>query len=401
MPKYRYHAVDGSGRKIRGEQTAGDEQELFEKLKAEDQYLLRVWEKKSRRVRRPIKMNRLADFCRELGTLLGAGVPLVRALAVIVQEEGMKAGERTVYLEILRLIRQGMGLADAMEEQANAFPELMTAMFRFAEESGTMDQTARTLSKQLLKTHQLQEKIKSSIAYPKFLCVLVVLVVVILTEYVLPQFEPLFSFVEELPLPTRILYGLIGGINAHWKEFLCGLTGAGILWSLVCMISSVRIWLDRQKIHMPFAGRILKVIYTARFARVMSSLYTAGIPIVAGMQIARKTIGNRWIGQQFDGAIAAVRAGGAFSDAVGELDGFVKKLSASIRVGEEAGSLDVMLEAIADSMEYEAEMAAVRLAACLEPALILVMAVVIGGIMFAVMLPIYALYSAMELSAYQ
>lgn len=400
MPKYHYRAVNGTGKIVRGKRVANDEQDLYEKLRADDLYLLRAGEEIKRKAHRPISANRLADFCRELGTLLGAGVPLVRALAIIAQEEGIRSWERAVYLELLRLVRQGTALSDAMEEQENVFPELMISMFRFAEESGNMDRAAMELSAQFVKMYQLQVKVKNSIAYPEFLCVLIAAVTVVLTGYVLPQFEPLFSFMEELPLPTRILYAVTGFVNAYWPVILCGLAGAGMGWKLLCMISAVRIWLDRQKLHIPVVGRLMKVIYTARFARALSSLYASGIPLVTGMQIARKTIGNCWIERQFDGAIAAVRSGASFSDAIGEIDGFVRKLSAAAYVGEEAGSLDVMLESIAASMEYEAEMAVGKLVSYVEPALILVMAVIVGGIMLAVMMPIYASYTAIEMSVY-
>lgn len=401
MPKYHYHAVNGSGKLVRGTRAANDEQDLYEKLKSDDQYLLRAGEKTKRKYHRPIGAGHLADFCRGLGTLLGAGVPLVRALTIITEEEGLKSGERGVYLELLRLVRQGTALSDAMEEQENVFPELMISMFRFAEEGGNMDQAAMELSDQFVKMYQLQIKVKNAIAYPEFLCVLIVAVVAVLTGYVLPQFEPLFSLMEELPLPTRILYAVTGAVNAYWPAFLCGLVAAGMGWKLLCMVSAIRLRLDQIKLHVPLIGKLLKVIYTARFARTLSSLYAAGIPLVAGMQIARKNIGNCWIDRQFDGAIAAVRAGAAFSDAIGEIDGFIRRLPAAVRVGEEAGSLDMMLVSIADAMDYEAEKAVEKLVSYVEPALILVMAVIVGCIMLAVMMPIYASYTAIELSVYQ
>lgn len=129
---------------------------------------------------------------------------------------------------------------------------------------------------------------------------------------------------------------------------------------------SVKLQLDKLKIKLPVFGKLLMIIYTARFARTISSLYSSGIPIVQALQIGRKTIGNTYIDSQFDDAVAKVRSGGNLSDALDNIKGFTKKLTSAVRVGEETGSLDTMLNSIADSMEYESNMAVDRMVATLE-----------------------------------
>ena len=142
------------------------------------------------------------------------------------------------------------------------------------------------------------------------------------------------------------------------------------------------------------------IIYTARFARTISSLYSSGIPIVQALQIGRKTIGNTYIDSQFDDAVAKVRSGGNLSDALDNIKGFTKKLTSAVRVGEETGSLDTMLNSIADSMEYKSNMAVDRMVATLEPVLIVVMAIIVGFIMISVLMPIYGSYDAISNSGY-
>ena len=142
------------------------------------------------------------------------------------------------------------------------------------------------------------------------------------------------------------------------------------------------------------------IIYTARFARTISSLYSSGIPIVQALQIGRKTIGNTYIDSQFDDAVAKVRSGGNLSDALDNIKGFTKKLTSAVRVGEETGSLDTMLNSIADSMEYESNMAVDRMVATLVPVLIVVMAIIVGFIMISVLMPIYGSYDAISNSGY-
>jgi len=162
----------------------------------------------------------------------------------------------------------------------------------------------------------------------------------------------------------------------------------------------IHLRIDKIKLHIPLIGKQLKIIYTARFARSLSSLYSAGIPIVTAIQIARKSIGNDWINRQFDEASATLRSGGNLSDAIDPIDGFIKRLAFSIKVGEETGSLDTMLTSAAEALEYESEMALNRMVSYMEPALIVVMALIVGFIMIAVMMPIYSSYNAIGGAAY-
>jgi len=157
-------------------------------------------------------------------------------------------------------------------------------------------------------------------------------------------------------------------------------------------IRKVALKVDRLKIRVPIIGKLLKIIYTARFARTLSSLYTSGISMLNALEITRTTISNTYIENQFDEVIKSVRNGEFLSESVAMVDGFDKKLSATILIGEETGRLDAMLESTAESFDYEAEMATGRLVQLLEPVMIVILAVVVGGIMLAVMMPIMTLY---------
>ena len=400
MPKYKYLATNTQGRNVRGVMVAADENELYEKLKKEEQYLVSAKETAAKKNNRPLKTQSLADFCRELGTLLTAGVSLVRALGMVAQNDSIQPRERAVYAELLRLIRQGTALSNAMESMEGVFPTMMVNMFRASEAAGNMDLTASRLAEQYAKQHKLNAKVKSSMTYPKFLGFLIVAVVAILIGYVLPQFESLFSLMEELPLPTRILYAITEFTGRYWYLIIFAVVAGMIVIRSVCSIVVVRLMLDKMRIHLPLVGKLWQVIYTARFARALSSLYSAGIPIVTAMQIAKSSIGNTYIEKQFDTAIPVVRGGGNLSDAIEPVDGFIKKLAFAVRVGEETGSLDVMLNSTADDLEYESELAINKMVTYLEPAMIIIMALIVGFIMIAVMMPIYASYSAIETSAY-
>lgn len=400
MPKYHYKALKEDGKRVSGTMQAQDEGQLYQKLRAEGLAFTGAKAVGVKKQTKKLKALQLSDFCRQIGTLTGSGVSLVRAINIMVQDESIKPAHRAIYEDVLRLVRQGIALSDAMEQQGGAFPELLTNMFRAAEESGGMDKTALRLARHYDKDYRLQAKVKSSTTYPKILCFLIVVVVVFMMGFVLPSFEDMFSQMETLPLPTRILFGISDLVTEHWLILLVLVVILFFVIRIILMMPKVRLGMDRIKTHLPLFGKLWRTIYTARFARTLSSLYSAGIPIVAAMQVAKKTVGNLYIESQFEGAIAFVRGGGNLSEAIDQIDGFVPKMTSSIRVGEETGGLDAMLDTIADTLEYESEMAINKMVSYMEPALIIAMAVIVGFIMVAVMMPIYGSYNSIESSSY-
>lgn len=319
---------------------------------------------------------------------------------MVAQDETNKINEKTVYENLLRQVRQGTALSDAMEEQGDAFPELLINMFRSAETAGNLDVTAMRMADFYDRQFRMNTKISNSTLYPKILSGIIVVVVIFMLGYILPQFQDLFDQMEELPIPTKILFFMSDGVKDHWLILLIILAFMIPAVILICHLPAVKLQLDKLRIRLPVFGKLLKIIYTARFARTISSLYSSGIPIVQALQIGRKTIGNTYIDSQFDTAVAKVRTGGNLSDALDGIDGFTKKLTSAVKVGEETGSLDTMLNSIADSMEYESNMAIDKMVASLEPVLIVVMAIIVGFIMVSVLMPIYGSYDAISNSGY-
>lgn len=394
MAKYQYEALDKYGKLNTGSKHAFDEDELYRKLKEEDLYLVSAIEGEEGHSNRQLSALMLSEFNRELGDMLHAGVTLVRAMTILSQEETRKARERKILVQVLKLIRQGESLSEAMEQQGGAFPVLMVNMYRAAQESGNLANTANRLAVHYEKEHQRNSKVRSATIYPRILCVLIVLVVIFIMSVILPQLTGLFSVMEELPLPTRILFGIGNFVSAHWAALLIALVVIVIVAMILHRMPSIQLLRDRWKLKIPYVGKLLMVVYTARFSRSLSSLYSAGIPIIAAMQTAKKTIGNRYIEKQFEQAIADLRAGNSLSESVEKIRGLRKKLASVIRVGEESGDLVQMLDSLADSFDYESETAINRMISFLEPALIVFMALIIGFIMIAVMLPIYQSYTA-------
>lgn len=400
MDSYRYKARNAGGRAFKGVMQAVDENDLHEKLKKDELFLVSAELIKGKTSSRKLKSDKVAEFARNIGELVASGVSLVRALKIISEDESISPKERTIYANVLRLVRSGIPLSDALIEQGGVFPTLFVNMIKSSESSGNLDRVALQMADYYEKDYKLSQKLSSAFTYPKILCVLIVLVLIIIMGFVIPQFESLFAQMETLPAATRILLAISGFVSKKWYILIFAVIVGVMAIRLIVVIPAVAYVLHKLKLKLPVFGKLNKVIYTARFARTLSSLYYAGIPIVTALGIARETIGNRYIEKQFDNVIAMVRAGANLSDAINSVDGFVKKLTSSILVGEETGSLDTMLKSTADQMSYDSEIAMNKLVAMVEPAMIVVMAVTVGFIMIAIIQPIYGSYQAIA-NSYQ
>lgn len=398
MPQFRYVAKNMEGKTMRGVLEASGENVLQQQLKEQGLFLIEAKDVRGSKKAYKFSSAQLAEFCREMSTLLASGVSIVRALEITADEEGLAASRRSVYLEILSELKKGTSLSEAME-MGGSFPELMLGMIRSGEGSGNIDAVMARLSLHYERENRLKQQVRSAMTYPVVLLVMSVAVVILIVTFILPQFEELFSEMESLPMVTELLLAISDFLVSKWYLALFMIFVIGILIRIILKIYQVRRTVDFIKVRMPVIGKLNKVIYTARFARTLSSLYSSGMPIVAALQTAGSTIGNLYVEEQFEQVAITVRSGVPLSQALKEVDGLLRKLSSTILVGEESGRLDTMLDSIAMTMEEEAEAATKRLVTMLEPVLICLMAMVVGFIIIAVMLPIYDSYSAIEGSA--
>lgn len=378
----------------RGTMDAVNEKVLQQNLKEQGFYLISAKQAGGMRGRKKFNSRQLSELNRELSSLLTAGVSLVRALDIISQEEGSPFA-REVYGEMLADIKKGISLSEAMENR-NCFPELMKGMIRSGEGSGNLDEVTARLAVHYEKEAALNQQVRSALMYPLVLLVMCVIIVLIIVTFVLPQFEELFSQMESLPLPTEIVMAFSDLLVQRWYAVLVAVLLVVAVSRVVLGFPKMRRGMDYLKVHLPVLGKLNKVIYTARFARTLSSLYSSGMLVVNSLKMSAETIGNRYVEEQFEQVSVKVRSGVPLSEALQDVDGLLKKLSSTILVGEESGRLDIMLDSIAQSMEQDAQEATKRMVTLLEPIMICVMALLVGFVVVAVMLPIYESYSAIE-----
>ena len=392
MPEYKYKAQDQNGKIVKGRTDAFDDASLQKRFHDEGLTLLEATPVVRRIAIKQLKKAQLADFARQLGTLTKAGVSLVKTLEIIAHDEAIDTYQRDLYLRLRDRIVQGISLSTAMEELDPAFPSLFVFMMKATEQTGNIDSTALRLAEHYQGENELEQQVKSSLTYPKILAVLIVAVVAILFGYVLPQFEELFEGMESLPITTRILMAISDFVATKWYIILIVGALVVIFGKMIIRLPSVRYQIDKFKTIGKW-GKLTKVIYSARFARTLSSLYAGGIPIYNCIDIAKSTIGNSYIEAQFDEVLKKVSGGSSVSDAIRDVNGFVSKLPSSIKIGEETGMLAPMLESVANDLDFYSRQALVKLTSYIEPVMIVVMAVIVGFVIISVIQPIYNSYS--------
>lgn len=395
MARFRYVAKNMEGKTSRGIMDAPGEKQLAQSLRESGLYLVDAKDLNEAGKTHRLSAKELSEFCRELSNLMASGVTLVRALDIVAGEEGQPAYAKETYEAVMAEVKKGVSLSEAMEER-NCFPDLMLGMIRSGEGNGNIDAVMGRLAHHYDREYRLSQQVKSAMAYPMILVVLMIAVVAVIVSFVMPEFEELFEEMESLPLITEMLLAISEFLTRWWYMVILCVFAAVVVLRVCLRIRAVRRAVDYWKLHMPVAGRLNKIIYTARFSRTLSSLYTSGMPIASAIRTAGETVGNAYVEEQFDEVTVKVRSGVPLSVALKEVDGLAKKLSSTILVGEESGRLDYMLGAIADTMEEEANQATKRLVTLLEPLMIIIMALMIGFVVAAVMLPIYQSYGAIE-----
>ena len=392
MATFKYIAKDINSKKFHGKMEANSREELVALLRSENLYLLKSQEVIQENRTKKLKNKELADFCRELGVMISSGISLIMAMNILTKRASHKKIQ-DIYKDIYVKLQQGMSFSDSLASAKGVFPPLMVNMFRASESTGSIDITAQKLGVQFDKDDKLQNKIKSAMTYPIILVGVTILVVIVVFTLILPNFFDLFNDAP-LPLITEIMFAISRGMTQYWQWILIGILCLICAISMALKVPSVRYKWDKAKLYLPYMGHLTSIIYTSRFSRSMNSLYSSGVSMINSLSLAKATINNSYIEDQFDDVIRQVRDGTSLSQAISVVDGFDVKLSSSIYIGEESGQLDQMLMNVADDFEYEAELATEKLVTMLQPLMIIILGLVIGVVIVSVMLPLYSLYGS-------
>ncbi|MBT9777735.1 type II secretion system F family protein [Clostridium sp. MCC353] len=394
MPYYHYKAKDIDGQNAKGTAEAEDEDDLYLKLRTEGLFLISARAEKRRVRKSPLSYGQLADFSRQLSVMLKSGIRILQAVNILKQREH-NAGIAAVYENLYGLLSRGLPLSDALEKQEGVFPPLVVSMMRAGEESGHLGESAARMADYYEREERLRKAVKGAMIYPVFLLIMLNISIIMIFTLILPRFFVLFDAMEDLPLSTRFLMWFSKSLLEYGNICMLILLAVSSVVIYLWHNEKVHLWRDKAALSVPIMGKLLKVIYTARFARTLNSLYGSGVPLISAVNSAFHVLNNRYLEKQFKPVLDDLCNGVSLASALSGIDGLDEKLITGIFIGEESGELEDMLVHVADSFDYEAEAASKNMTVLIEPVMIILIAVLTGYVMLSVMLPIYQYYEMM------
>lgn len=398
MPNYKYRATNLAGKTIRGKMTASDPEALLTALREKDLFMLdysAIEGGGGSKFGSKIKSAELTEFCRQLGTLLNAGVSVIQAFKIISNRQGASKTAKRVYGEITTDLKHGKALSEAMSDQGKIFPELLVSMVRSGEASGKIGDTFVNMGEHFQKQNRIKKQVKGALAYPMVLLVLLIAVIVLMFTFILPMFGEMFENTE-LPITTKIMMAMSDFMITKWYVIIIVVVALAAGFSFLMKNPKSRLVIDKMIIRIPKIGRLVSIVYTASFSRTLASLYSSGLSILNALQISRDTVNNSYLRSQFEDCIKSIRIGNPLSESVMAMDGFDSKLADTIKVGEETGKLDAMLNTTADDYEYESSSAIKSMMSIIEPLMICLLAAVVAVVMISVLVPMYSMYGNID-----
>lgn len=404
MGTYSYKATDSSGRLITGSLEAADEREAVANLQGMRCIPIRITPARRSRLGTDLDLSRsvaswfnristkdVVVFTQDLSTLLEAGVPVDRALSILIDvAEGDRFKE--IIRDILKNVQGGSYLSQALAKYPRVFSSFYVSMVRAGEAGGVLDDVLKRLAAFLESSQEFKEYIKSTMVYPVFLVLVGGISIIILLTFVIPKFSVIFSDMHQaMPLSTRVLLAVSGVFKTYWPLLLGGF---GVIYALVKRYLATpagRLKLDRYKLRFPVVKGLVQKIEVARFARTLGTLSQSGVPILQALNLVKDTIGNRVIAATLGSVYARVKEGEKLSKPLSEIGMFPSLAIQMITVGEETGRLGEMLLRVAENYEKSARDTVRRLVGFLEPAMILCMGVVVGFIVISMMMAIFSI----------
>jgi len=343
-----------------------------------------------------IKLKDISLFCKQMSVMLESGIPLNNAVDILEQQATSKNLKSSLKI-VSKSLKEGSQLSKAMIDQEGMFPDLLIRMVQAGEKTGKLDEVLEKMSEHYNKELKTSRQIRGAMIYPAVLAFLAVGAVLALLYIVIPSFSGIFEQSGmAMPLPTRIVLAASNFVRSYWY-ILFGVTGILVFLFLRYRSTEAgRYQLDRLKLWLPVIKGPMQKIVTARFASTLAILTSAGIPLVEAIESAAATTNNAVVIEKMKIANEGLQKGERLTGMITATGLFPPMMLSMVKIGEESGSLESMLVKTSDYYEEELETAIKQLLSLLEPAMIIVMGVIIGGIVASVMLPMFELAHAVD-----
>jgi len=400
MPEFAYLGLDTAGRERRGQVRAESSAAARDQLAKRKLYVVRIEAatenaaspllSRGLLARRRIGAKQLTLFTRQLATLIQV-TPLEEALRTV-SRQAERDEVRRVLGNVHAGVVEGRRLSEAMAREGASFPPLYRAMVAAGESSGTLPEILERLANLLERQAQVRSKVLSTMAYPIILALVATFVVFALMIFVVPKVVEQFQDIgQTLPLLTRVVIALSNFLAAWWWALLAALVGGVLLFGRALKDEGLRMKFDRMLLRLPLIGRLIRDLHAARMARTLATMVSSRLPLLDGLRLTTGTVHNRVLRAASADIAEAIRTGGSLSGALKRAGIFPPLLVYLAASGEASGRLDIMLERAADYLDREFDTFTATALALLEPAIIIVMGVVVALIVLSILLPILQL----------
>jgi type IV pilus assembly protein PilC len=401
MPVFEYTARNAAtGQILKGTLDVPSKDEVLKHIKQQKMIMVNVREQPKQLSfslgRSGIKTRDIVIFTRQFATMINAGLPLVQSLDILAkQTENPALGDVT--RQVVFDVESGHTLADAFSKHPKAFTELYVNMVAAGEAGGILDTILMRLATFLEKSDALIRKVKGAMVYPGVIFSVAGIAVATLLIFVIPTFQKMFASVGmELPLPTRIVIGMSDFLINYWWLLILMIGGAVYAIRQYYATSDGRKKIDQMMLNAPVLGDLLRKSAVSRFTRTLGTLISSGVSILDGLEITAKTAGNRVIHDAVMESRNSIAGGETIAGPLEKSKVFPPMVISMIAVGEQTGGLDEMLSKIADFYDEEVDVAVSALLSLMEPMMIVVLGVIVGGMVVAMYLPIFDMMNAVQ-----
>lgn len=394
MPKYKYTAISATGEKSSGEHVAPDQESVVDMLRQGGYYPqeIKMIQKdvKKNAVKIPAKV--LASYCTQMSTLLRAGVPISSALEILTAQQEhpkFKGVLEDVYGQVLR----GIGLSDSFKPYENSLPALFVNMIEAGEAAGTLDSCLDRAGKSFMRIAKLNSRVRNAAIYPSIILVVLFGLLALMLVVVLPAFSEMYTDAgAELPGFTQVMLNISDFVRNGWAVILGIIIIVAVVFIKWKQSTAGKLAFDRFKLRIPKVSNLLAKVYAARFSRTLASLGAAGVPLGQSLDVTARSIMNTHIEKQVYACIDGINRGELLSSNLEKIQEFPPMIAYMTRLGEESGTMEDLLEQVAEYYDEESETAMQALTAMLEPMLIILMAIIIVPVLIGVLLPMFNMH---------
>ncbi len=396
MATFEYTARTPQGQETTGTMEAASRDEVVANLRKNRMVLVRLREAKKTKLGRRIPTRDIVIFTRQFATMINSGLPLVQALDILAKQTDNKdLGEVT--RQVVYDVESGNTLADALSKHRNAFTPLYVNMVAAGEAGGILDTILLRLATFLEKNDAIIRKVKGAMVYPAVIFSVAIMAIIVLLIFVIPTFQTMFASVNlELPLPTRIVIAASEFLQGFWWLIAIGI--GAMVWLIKWYYGTEggKLNIDRLMLNAPVLGDLLRKSAVSRFTRTLGTLISSGVSILEGLEITARTAGNQVIHNAVMQSRGSIAGGETISAPLENSGVFPPMVTSMIAVGEATGGLDEMLTKIADFYDDEVDAAVGALLSLMEPIMIVVLGVLVGGMIVAMYLPIFDMINAVQ-----